>query len=67
MKIGMKMAASAVALIIATGSASADKLDDIMAAGKIVVGVKQDYRPWGYLDENGDLRGLEIDLANNVG
>ena len=31
-----------------------------------MVGVKQDYRPWGFLDESGNIVGLEIDLAKDV-
>jgi polar amino acid transport system substrate-binding protein len=56
---------AAVAAVIGTG-ALADKLQDIMDAGKIVVGVKNDYKPWGYLTSDGELTGLEIDLAKDV-
>ncbi|WP_281967035.1 transporter substrate-binding domain-containing protein [Roseovarius nanhaiticus] len=56
---------AAVAAVIGTG-ALADKLQDIMDAGKIVVGVKNDYKPWGYLTSDGELVGLEIDLAKDV-
>ena len=55
----------AVAAVIGTG-ALADKLQDIKDAGKIVVGVKNDYKPWGYLTSDGELAGLEIDLAKDV-
>ncbi|WP_232831653.1 transporter substrate-binding domain-containing protein [Pseudogemmobacter bohemicus] len=54
------------ALLASTGLASADTLDKITAAGKIVVGVKNDYRPWGYLDASGNIVGLEIDLAKDI-
>ncbi|MCV2867486.1 transporter substrate-binding domain-containing protein [Defluviimonas sp. WL0002] len=60
-------AAAAIAMVAAFSTAAqADKLDDIKAAGKIVVGVKQDYKPWGYLTSDGELTGLEIDLAKDV-
>ena len=56
-----------VALVLASGVASAESaLDRIKERGKLVVGVKQDYRPWGFLDENGNIVGLEIDLAKDV-
>ncbi|MEX1234051.1 MAG: transporter substrate-binding domain-containing protein [Roseovarius sp.] len=55
----------AIAAVIGTG-AMAEKLQDIADAGKIVVGVKQDYKPWGYLTSDGELTGLEIDLARDV-
>lgn len=57
--------AAAVAAVIGTGT-SADTLQDIKDLGKIVVGVKQDYKPWGYLTSGGELKGLEIDLARDV-
>ncbi len=66
MKLTIKIAAALVALALGAGVASADTLADIASAGKIVVGVKQDYRPWGYLDANGNIIGLEIDLAKDV-
>lgn len=57
----------AVAAILgSTALAGADTLDKIAAAGKIVVGVKTDYRPWGYLDAEGNIVGLEIDLAKDI-
>ena len=37
-----------------------------MERGKIVVGVKADYKPWGFRSENGDLVGMEIDMAKKV-
>lgn len=46
--------------------AAANQLEEIKAEGKLVVGVKQDYRPWGYLDSDGSIVGLEIDLARDV-
>jgi len=66
MKLLAKLASCAAALTLSAGVASADKLDDIKSTGKIVVGVKQDYRPWGYLDADGNIVGLEIDLAKDV-
>lgn len=63
----LMIAGAAVALLLSFAeSARADRLEDIEAAGKIVVGVKQDYRPWGYLTTGGELAGLEIDLARDV-
>jgi polar amino acid transport system substrate-binding protein len=47
-------------------TASADTLDDIKKRGKIVVAVKTDYPPWGYKDDKGKLKGMEIDLANDI-
>lgn len=57
--------ASAMALA-ALAHARADTLEDIKAKGKIVVGVKADYRPYGFMDPSGAIVGLEPDLARNV-
>lgn len=46
------------------------RADDTLAAvkqkGTLVVGVKNDYRPWGFIDPSGQIVGLEIDLAREV-
>lgn len=65
------LAVSAAALLATAGTASAaqctnDGWKKIMARGKIVVGVKADYKPWGFRDQNGDLAGMEIDMAKDV-
>jgi polar amino acid transport system substrate-binding protein len=61
--------AGVVALALSFGllaAAAADTLEDIRSKGKLVVGVKQDYKPWGFLDTDGKIVGLEIDLAKDV-
>ena len=58
------LAVSAVALT--SGSAFADVLDDIKAAGVLKVGVKADYKPYGYRDPSGAIVGIEPDLAKDV-
>lgn len=56
---------AAVLLVVMVGSnAVAGTLDDIKAKRKIVVGVKYDYPPFGYLDENGDLKGFDLLVAD---
>lgn len=47
-------------------SAFADAIDDIKAAGVLKVGVKADYKPYGFLDPSGDIIGIEPDLAKDV-
>ena len=66
-----KSAVSAIALaaMSATSVSAActnDVWNKIMERGKIVIGVKADYKPWGYRDENGNLVGMEIDMAMEV-
>ncbi len=60
------MAALAVAVFGMSGAAKADTFDKIKQRGKIVVGVKPDYKPWGFVDTSGKLIGLEVDLARDV-
>lgn len=49
------------------GMAYADQLDRIKERGRIVIGIKNDYKPFGYLDQNGTIQGFEIELAKYVG
>jgi polar amino acid transport system substrate-binding protein len=39
-------------------------LADIKSRDKIVIGVKTDYVPFGFIDRNGENAGLEIDIAH---
>ncbi|MEL7471292.1 MAG: transporter substrate-binding domain-containing protein [Pseudomonadota bacterium] len=43
-----------------------DTWKKVMERGKIVIGVKADYKPWGFRDESGALVGMEIDMAMDV-
>ena len=58
----------AVVVISAFGitTASADVLDTIKERGKLIVGVKADYKPYGFLDSSGAIIGIEPDLAKDV-
>ncbi|MGI9310147.1 MAG: transporter substrate-binding domain-containing protein [bacterium] len=47
-------------------AAFAGTLDDIIAKGKIVVGVKADYAPWGMRDAGGAVVGMEIDMVRDL-
>jgi polar amino acid transport system substrate-binding protein len=38
----------------------------VMSRGKVVIGVKADYKPWGYRNSDGKLVGMEIDMAHEV-
>ncbi|MBI5122093.1 MAG: transporter substrate-binding domain-containing protein [Rhodospirillales bacterium] len=46
--------------------AMAGTFDKIKERGKLVVGVKSDYKPWGFIDAAGNLAGMEIDMAHDV-
>ncbi|MFK8077001.1 MAG: transporter substrate-binding domain-containing protein [Granulosicoccus sp.] len=40
-----------------------DVWNKVMERGKVVVGVKADYKPWGFRNTDGEIVGMEIDLA----
>ena len=53
--------------VLALGtSAQADQLAEIKKKGTLVVGVKADYPPWGMRDANGNIVGMEPDMAADV-
>lgn len=58
--------AVAVMVVCCTGTlkvATADTLDDIKARGKMIIGVKSDFPPFGYVDANGKKLGFDVDIA----
>ena len=62
-----RMLIGALLGLVATGAvATADVLDDIKKRGTLIVGVKPDYKPFGFRDPSGALIGLEPDLAADV-
>ena len=61
-----RLCVGVVAMASVTGMAMADQLDDVRSRGTLTVGIKNDYMPFGFLDREGHLKGLEIDLAEAV-
>jgi polar amino acid transport system substrate-binding protein len=55
-----------LALSVAGQAVHADVIDDIKKAGVLKVGVKADYKPYGFLDPSGAIVGIEPELANEV-
>ncbi len=45
---------------------AAETMRTIFERGKIVIGVKADYKPWGFRDPSGAVIGMEIDMAQDV-
>jgi len=48
---------------VAQAACTNDVWNKVMSRGKVVVGVKADYKPWGFRDTDGNIIGMEIDLA----
>ena len=68
-KIIIGLAASAIsfgATAVNAAECTNDVWNKVMERGKLVVGVKADYKPWGYRDTNGDIVGMEVDMAQDV-
>jgi len=65
-----KLLASVMLFAMGTNAAYAactnDTWNKVMERGKLVVGVKADYKPWGYRNSDGELVGMEIDMAKDV-
>jgi polar amino acid transport system substrate-binding protein len=64
------VSAASAALILASSASLAagmsctnDGWNKVMKRGKMVVGVKADYKPWGYRDTSGAIIGMEADMA----
>ncbi|HET7411844.1 MAG TPA: transporter substrate-binding domain-containing protein [Pararhizobium sp.] len=56
-----------LALVAATtGMAYAQSLQDIIKRGTLIVGVKADYKPFGFRDPSGKIVGFGPDLAQSV-
>jgi len=63
----LSLVASLVTTAIALPKSSlASQLEKIQHRGKLIVGVKDNLRPLGFYDEQGNLQGLEIDLARGL-
>lgn len=62
----MMAALIAAATLAAPVAARADKLQDVLKAGKLRVGILTDAAPWGFKDDKGEIAGLDADLAKLV-
>lgn len=57
------VATLAISCAVSSGVAMAGTLDEIKARGKLIAGVKGDYKPFGYFETDGKHVGLDIDIA----
>jgi ABC-type amino acid transport substrate-binding protein len=71
-RAALQWAAAAAALVVAVAApswgalASGGGLQAIQRRGALVVAVKADFPPFGYVDARGQLVGFDIDLAHEV-
>ncbi len=47
-------------------NAANERFMQVLERGKLVVGVKADYKPWAFRDSSGKLVGMEMDMAQDV-
>ncbi len=57
---------TAAALLLSVGSASADKLDDVIDEGVLRCGVVLDFPPIGYRDANNEPVGFDVDYCKDL-
>jgi len=57
---------AAAALTALAGSATADKLHDIKARGKLLLGVTKSSPPFSFLDPGNGIIGYDVDLAERI-
>ena len=62
----LSLIAALLGILLAAPAHAEDTLAAIRQKGTLVVGIKNDYRPWGFLDPSGKIVGLEIDLVDDV-
>ncbi len=46
-----------------SGQGFAGTLQDVKGRGKLIAGVKTDFPPFGFVDKNGNNKGIDIDIA----
>lgn len=54
------------AAAVSAAECTNDVWNKVMNRGKLIVGVKADYKPWGFRDESGAIVGMEVDMAQAV-
>ncbi len=64
--VKFSLAVAVLAGMAAGGAQAQDTLAKIKEKGVIAVGVKNDYKPWGYLDPSGKIVGMETDLVADI-
>jgi polar amino acid transport system substrate-binding protein len=64
---GLAIASAATAAAQQPAAAAAkSRLDEVLARGKVIVGVTSEAPPFGYIDDKGELVGFDIDVAKLV-
>ena len=62
----MAMVSMAFALTSFNAQSANERFLSVLEKGKLIVGVKADYKPWGFRNESGEIVGMEVDMAQDV-
>lgn len=65
-RVAASIAVIALSSAVATAENKNTTWNEIIKKGEITVGVKADTKPWGYLSPEGQLIGMEVDMAKDV-
>ena len=55
-----------LALAVSVGPAAADALEDVKKRGHFIFGLEVGYKPFEYRDDNNNIVGYDIDVANEI-
>ena len=58
--------ALSVVLVVAAVPAEARPLDDVIESGRITIFVYDDYAPYSWRDDSGEMVGIDVDLAKEL-
>jgi polar amino acid transport system substrate-binding protein len=59
-------AVAVLAMFVSAGPAMADRLQDILSRGRLIVGTGVGNPPWHFKDEQGNMAGFDVDIAKII-
>jgi polar amino acid transport system substrate-binding protein len=59
-------AVAVIAMFVSAAPAMADRLQDILSRGKLIVGTGVGNPPWHFKDEQGNMAGFDVDIAKII-
>ena len=62
----LALALAGSALLSCRSAPPQSTLDIIGARGKLIAGVKYDFKPFGYIDDNGENTGFDVEIARYI-
>ena len=62
----LPVVASVILSLVCFGEGIAGTPQDVKARGRLIAGVRTDLPPFGFLDKNGSIKGIDIDIARTL-